>query len=130
MARPIWLKPLPSDSLLGRGEPIPGRRNGSLVWVDFGVPALVLAVLTVLALGARQTFGPLSHVQPISLNPALLPGHAVRTVLRMLAAMIASLLFTLTYGTLAAKSRRAGMVLIPLLDIVQSVPVLGYYRSQ
>ena len=38
----------------------------------------------------------------------------------------ASLVFTLTYGTLAAKSRRAGMVLIPLLDILQSVPVLGY----
>jgi NitT/TauT family transport system permease protein len=40
--------------------------------------------------------------------------------------MAASLLFTFTYGTLAAKSRRAGQLLIPLLDILQSVPVLGY----
>jgi NitT/TauT family transport system permease protein len=44
----------------------------------------------------------------------------------MLAAMVASLIFTVTYGTLAAKSRRAELVLIPLLDILQSVPVLGY----
>jgi NitT/TauT family transport system permease protein len=44
----------------------------------------------------------------------------------MLAAMVASLTFTLVYGTLAAKSRRAGQVLVPILDILQSVPVLGY----
>jgi NitT/TauT family transport system permease protein len=44
----------------------------------------------------------------------------------MLAALIASLLFTLTYATVAAKSRRAETVLIPLLDVLQSVPILGY----
>ena len=44
----------------------------------------------------------------------------------MLAAMVASLIFTLVYGTLAAKSRRASVVLVPILDILQSVPVLGY----
>jgi len=46
--------------------------------------------------------------------------------MRMLAALVASFIFTFTYGTLAAKSRRAEMVLIPLLDVLQSVPVLGY----
>jgi NitT/TauT family transport system permease protein len=64
--------------------------------------------------------------QVISLDPANLPEYAMRTTLRMLAAMIASLVFTLTYGTLAAKSRRAEKVLVPILDILQSVPVLGY----
>ena len=44
----------------------------------------------------------------------------------MLAAMAASLLFTLTYATLAAKSKRAERILVPALDILQSVPVLGY----
>src|ERR1700722_2996398 len=44
----------------------------------------------------------------------------------MLAAMVASLVFTLIYGTLAAKSRRASIVLVPVLDILQSVPVLGF----
>ena len=37
-----------------------------------------------------------------------------------------SLLFTFTYATLAAKNRRAGLLLIPLLDILQSVPILGF----
>jgi NitT/TauT family transport system permease protein len=46
--------------------------------------------------------------------------------MRMLAALIASLAFTFTYATIAAKSRRAEVVLIPLLDVLQSVPVLGY----
>ena len=46
--------------------------------------------------------------------------------MRMLAALILSLVFTLTYATLAGKSRRAEMVLIPLLDVLQSVPILGY----
>jgi NitT/TauT family transport system permease protein len=50
----------------------------------------------------------------------------MRTTLRMLAAMAAALIFTLLYGTLAAKSRRAEKLLVPVLDILQSVPVLGY----
>jgi NitT/TauT family transport system permease protein len=62
----------------------------------------------------------------ISLNYALLPSYALRTTLRMLAAMGASLLFTFTYATWAAKSRRAERVLIPLLDVLQSVPILGF----
>jgi ABC-type proline/glycine betaine transport system permease subunit len=62
----------------------------------------------------------------VSLDPVNLPQYALRTTLRMMAAMIVSLVFTFTYGTLAAKSRRAELVLVPLLDILQSVPVLGY----
>jgi len=65
-------------------------------------------------------------ISEISLSPLALPGYALRTVLRMLVALLISLLFTFIYATLAAKSRRAGMVLIPLLDVLQSVPVLGY----
>ncbi len=64
--------------------------------------------------------------QTISLHPAHLPEYALRTTLRMLAAMALSLIFTFIYGTLAAKSRRAEKVLVPLLDIAQSIPVLGY----
>jgi NitT/TauT family transport system permease protein len=81
-----------------------------------------------MALGVAGTLGPLAELKarPVSLDPVMLPWYAVRTVMRMLAAMAASLVFTLTYATLAAKSRRAGFVLIPLLDILQSVPVLGY----
>lgn len=62
----------------------------------------------------------------ISLDPAALPGYALHTTLRMFVALAASTLFTLTYATAAAKSKRAGSVLIPLLDVLQSVPILGY----
>lgn len=62
----------------------------------------------------------------VSLSYANLPYYALRTTLRMFAALGASLLFTFTYATLAAKSRRAEMVLIPILDVLQSVPILGF----
>ncbi len=61
-----------------------------------------------------------------SLDYAHLPYYAMRTTLRMFAAMGASLVFTFLYATVAAKSRRAELVLIPLLDVLQSVPILGF----
>jgi NitT/TauT family transport system permease protein len=84
--------------------------------------------LLLAAMGAHETLAPLSSLKEpvVSLDPVNLPEYALRTTLRMLAAMVASLIFTLVYGTLAAKSRRAELVLVPLLDILQSVPVLGY----
>ena len=63
---------------------------------------------------------------PVTLDIAKLPEYALRTTLRMFAAIIASLVFTFTVATLAAKSRHAEMVIIPALDILQSVPVLGF----
>jgi NitT/TauT family transport system permease protein len=76
---------------------------------------------------ARGTFAPITpSAVEVSLDPIHLPEYAVRTTLRMFAALAASLLFTFTYGTAAAKSRRAGLVLIPVLDILQSVPILGF----
>ena len=97
-------------------------------WRDLAALVLVVGVVIVLAGGVRQMVEPVAHAPavPISLSPEALPVYTLRTVLRMLAALVASLLFTLTYATLAAKSRRAERVLIPLLDVLQSVPVLGY----
>src|SRR5882757_3388743 len=63
---------------------------------------------------------------PISLDPAALPEYALRTVLRMGAALVASLAFSLAYAALAAKSKQAEKVLIPVLDVLQSVPILGF----
>ncbi|TDR72442.1 ABC transporter permease [Paludibacterium purpuratum] len=95
---------------------------------DFVAFPLILCVIVLGSTGFHQTMAPLSTLktQVISLDPASLPEYALRTILRMLAAMFASLVFTLVYGTLAAKSRRAEKVLVPILDILQSVPVLGY----
>ncbi|MBV8653052.1 MAG: ABC transporter permease subunit [Alphaproteobacteria bacterium] len=89
---------------------------------------LVIGMVALTAIGAHQTLAPIESLKEpaVTLDIANLPEYALRTTLRMLAALVASLVFTLTYGTLAAKSRRAELVLIPVLDILQSVPVLGY----
>jgi NitT/TauT family transport system permease protein len=95
---------------------------------DAAVFALVIGGLALVAIAGRETLQPLAVVSrtPLSLDPRHLPDYALRTTLRMLAAMAASVVFTFVYGTLAVKSRRAEMVLVPLLDILQSVPVLGF----
>jgi NitT/TauT family transport system permease protein len=95
---------------------------------DFIAFPLIICLIAMAAVGYHETMAPISvlKTQAISLSPSMLPEYALRTTLRMLAAMVASLIFTLGYGTLAAKSRRAEKVLVPILDILQSVPVLGY----
>jgi NitT/TauT family transport system permease protein len=96
-------------------------------WDLIAMP-LVIGFLLFFSITARETWAPIATLQSevISLDPSNLPEYAMRTTLRMLAAMVAALVFTLLYGTLAAKSRRAEKLLVPVLDILQSVPVLGY----
>jgi NitT/TauT family transport system permease protein len=87
-----------------------------------------LGVITLLAWNAKQMAVPyeLGQSITISLDPRHLPGYALRTILRMLIALVVSLLFTLTFATWAAKSRRAARIIIPTIDILQSVPILGF----
>jgi len=89
---------------------------------------LVVAFFIYLAQAAHGLTGSLARLQatPISLKPSALIGYSARTGLRMLIALLASLLFTFTYATLAAKSRRAEVLLVPLLDFLQSVPILSF----
>ncbi len=89
---------------------------------------MILGLLVFLAEASRHLFEPLTELQqqPPSLDPRNLPEYAARTTLRMLIAMVLSLLFTFTYATLAAKNKRAERLLVPLLDILQSVPILGF----
>ncbi|HKT54878.1 MAG TPA: ABC transporter permease subunit [Caulobacteraceae bacterium] len=97
-------------------------------WADL-IAFLLLAATAVLVLrGAGEMSEPLSrlHTTPVTLDPARLPEYALLTTLRMFAALGASLLFTFTVATLAAKSRKAELVIVPALDILQSVPVLGF----
>ena len=97
------------------------------IW-DLAALVLVIGAMVLIVYGGEQTALPLSalDVAPVSLDPANLPFYALRTTLRMLLAIICSIVFTFLYAALAAKSRRAEMVLIPLLDILQSVPILGF----
>jgi NitT/TauT family transport system permease protein len=90
---------------------------------------LVLGMLALIAwggmaMGMHYQLG--EPLPPISLDPWRLPEYALRTVLRMGAALVASLIFSLCYATLAAKNRQAEKILIPVLDILQSVPILGF----
>jgi NitT/TauT family transport system permease protein len=89
---------------------------------------LILGLLVFLAEASRHLFEPLTSLQqqPLSLDPRNLPEYAARTTLRMLIAMVLSLIFTFTYATLAAKNKTAERILVPLLDILQSVPILGF----
>jgi NitT/TauT family transport system permease protein len=89
---------------------------------------LVFAFFIYLAQAAHGLTGSLERLEGtgISLAPGALVGYAARTGLRMLVALVFSLLFTFTYATLAAKSRRAEVILVPLLDFLQSVPILSF----
>jgi len=97
------------------------------IW-DVVALILVIGAMVLVVYGGEQTAGPLSalDIAPVSLDPSNLPAYALRTTLRMLLAIVCSIIFTFIYSALAAKSRRAEMVLIPLLDILQSVPILGF----
>jgi NitT/TauT family transport system permease protein len=113
-------------SSITRPASITGRRLPN-IW-DAAALLFVFGALVALSNSARGTLVPLDALETraITLDPRHLPDYALRTTLRMFAALAASLLFTFTYAPLAAKSRRAGLIMIPILDILQSVPVLGF----
>jgi NitT/TauT family transport system permease protein len=75
---------------------------------------------------ARDWTAELRPTVDIDLSIAALPAYALLSLSRGLAAYVVSLLFSIAYGYWAAKDRRAERVLIPLLDVLQSIPVLGF----
>ncbi|MDR3429319.1 ABC transporter permease subunit [Silvimonas sp.] len=95
---------------------------------DWALLPLVLSALVLLGYGASQMATPyqLGQTLAISLDPTYLPYYLLRTILRMFIAMAASLVFACVFAALAAKVRAAEKVLIPLLDILQSIPILGF----
>ena len=110
----------------------PSRAARRRLPVDLADVAVFLGALALLYLLARIGAGTVvpfvpPHIVPgVSLDPANLPYYAARSTLRMFIALGFSLVFTLVYGYVAAHSRKAERVLVPLLDVLQSVPVLGF----
>ncbi len=99
-----------------------------VTWLDLVVAAAILALLygiVAVGRGAAVSFAP-TNVTTIDTSPARLPYDAARSLLRMFIALGASYLFAFVYAYIAARSRRAERILIPALDILQSVPVLGF----
>ena len=111
----------------GPARAVPSARGPS-IWADVASLLLLAGLAVMVVHGADEARQPLDLLQeaPITLDPALLPDYALRTTLRMFAALAASLVFTFTVATLAAKSRKAELIIVPALDILQSVPVLGF----
>ena len=131
------MRDFPADASYFEGLPdmkilppvsIEARRLLPSRW-DLLAAILVLGFIIAFADASRFLVQPLSSItgHELFLNPWDLPGYALRTGLRMLIAMGVSLAFTFSYATWAAKkTRRAGTLLVPLLDILQSVPILGF----
>jgi NitT/TauT family transport system permease protein len=95
---------------------------------DWALLPMVLALFVLLAYGGAQMARPyqLGEVLPLSLDPANLPYYLLRTTLRMFIALGASVLFSCVFAVLTTKYRAAEKVLVPLLDILQSIPILGF----
>ena len=103
------------------------RPRPSIADLIVGV-GLIALIYTVFRLGRSINATQLSaHVSArVSTDPTNLPYYALRSLLRMFIALGLSVVFTFVYGTAAARSRRAGLIMIPILDILQSVPILGF----
>lgn len=100
-------------------------RRQQPLWVDALVLVVLLSLLAAI-LRLALTSPPPAPSPPVSLSLSALGSYALLSTGRMAAAYLLSLLFTLSYGTLAASGRRAERVMIPLLDVLQSVPLLSF----
>src|SRR5580698_4185371 len=121
--------PLMKTPTWGTPERLRSRFLATFRPADLAVGLGTLALLYVAArVGAESfvRFHPPDVLPQISLDPRNLPNYAARSTLRMFIALIFSTLFTFVYGYSAARSPKAERVLVPLLDILQSVPVLGF----
>ena len=94
--------------------------------IDLLVLLALLAALALLVTAAARWAAPLTPAVSIDLAPTVLPLYAGYSLLRMLLAYLLSLLFTLIYGHFAATHQRGATVMVPVLDILQSVPILSF----
>ena len=92
-------------------------------WLMF---AAAIAVFYGILLVGRTWLGPFTPVVEISRSPWALPAYAGFSLLRITAAYALSLAFTLVYGYVAAYNPKAERFMIPLLDVLQSIPVLSF----
>jgi NitT/TauT family transport system permease protein len=95
-------------------------------FIDIIIALAIVAAITLLILAATRWAAPLTPTVAITLSPVQLPIYAGYSLLRMILAYILSLIFTLIYGHVAATRRQAERVMVPLLDILQSIPILSF----
>ncbi|HXZ14352.1 MAG TPA: ABC transporter permease subunit [Candidatus Sulfotelmatobacter sp.] len=111
-----------------RGLPLWGRVPASVGSLLRDAPVVLagLSMFYVLLASTHYWLAPPSPQVQIRLEPNALPGYAALSVLRIFLAYLLSLLFTLVYGYVAAYNARAERFMIPLLDTLQSIPVLSF----
>ncbi|HEY4454401.1 MAG TPA: ABC transporter permease subunit [Pseudonocardiaceae bacterium] len=114
------LRAFPSRTALTRP-----RQSVVDVAVFCGV-AVLLWIIIRTSTGFSVPFNPANAPATVSTDPSALPYYAARSLLRMFIALLASVIFTFVYATAAARLRRAEKILVPILDILQSVPILGF----
>ena len=108
-----------------RTTSIGAQRSG--FW-DFALLPVILVLLVLLAYGAQDMSGPfqVGTPIPISTHPGELPYYLLRTTMRMFIALFFSVLFAYGFALLVTRSKAAEKLLIPVLDILQSIPILGF----
>ena len=121
MAQPI--APVVSQ---GRAPMAPVVTTPAPRWVEFVLLCGVAAVTFGVMRAAAEWRAPLSPGFSISLSPLKLPYYAALSTLRMVLAYIVSLVFSIAYARFAASSKAAERVMLPLLDILQSIPILSF----
>jgi NitT/TauT family transport system permease protein len=106
----------------------PGRSRGTRRFglIDLVVFLVVIAAISFIVSAATRWAAPLTPAVKINLSPAVLPLYAGYSLLRMLLGYLLSLVFTLVYGQIAATHRRAETIMVPVLDILQSIPILSF----
>jgi len=118
--------------MLGRVNRIFGEaiafldRSRRLRWTDLALLAGLAGTIYGIVHLAGEWTGALRPSVEIDLHPSALPRYALLSLSRGLAAYLLSLAFTLVYGYWAARDRVAERILIPALDVLQSIPVLGF----
>lgn len=101
-------------------------------WQDIVIIMFILSFLyTIIQIGSGMNapFNPNTDKIAVSLSPWNLPYYAIRSISRMLLAYFGSIIFSVFYGYLAAKNKIAGKIMIPILDILQSIPVLCFLAA-
>jgi NitT/TauT family transport system permease protein len=123
----------PTPTTARHGTPLPptATRPAGSRWtwafvIDIAVFLFVFAAIYGIYAIGHAWLGPATPAAHISQSPRALPRYAFYSLVRISIAYALSLVFALGYGYVAASSRRAEIVLIPLLDILQSIPVLSF----
>src|SRR5437879_12691985 len=93
---------------------------------DVVILGLVAGAIATVVAFAHEFEAPFLQAVRIDLRPSALPRYTLYSLMRGVLALLISSLFALGFGWAAARSRAAERVLLPLLDILQSIPVLGF----